>query len=328
MLVVVALTFGVLTMAASRSSAGPAGVTKELVAFEIITLVAGSVFCYLITRHVTGPVFRLRAAAGRIAQGHLDTRVDAALEHRRDALGDLGRDFNRMAERIEMLVDGQRRLLGDVSHELRSPLSRLIVALGLVKQRPQEASEHLERIALESRRLDALIGQLLTLSRINSGTYTGARAPVDLTNLVDEIASDGDFEARAHGRTVTVVHADACSLDGFEEILRSAIENVVRNAVRHTRQGTSVEIRLSEQPSAGGRKAVLRIRDHGPGVAESSLSEMFLPFRRVAPPTAGSAEGTGLGLAITDRAVTLHGGTVHAENAADGGLIVNIELPL
>jgi signal transduction histidine kinase len=258
-----------------------------------------------------------------MAQGNLDTRVGPSLGSRRDEIALLGRDFDHMAERIESLVDGHKRLLGDVSHELRSPLARLIVALGLAKQAPKEAAgEHLNRIAVEARRLDNLIGQLLTLSRIDSGSSTDAATTLDLVNLVHEVANDADFEARAQGRNVVVAAADPCNVTGSVELLRSAIENIVRNAVRFTRKATAVEITLRRT----GSKILLRVRDHGPGVPDAMLSEIFLPFRRVTAPETPS-DGAGLGLAIAQRAIGLHRGTVHATNAPDGGLIVEIELP-
>ncbi len=281
----------------------------------------GLVFCYLISRNLTKPLSKLGEAAANIAEGRLDTRVDPSLKNRRDEIADLARNFDRMAERIEVLITGQRNLLGDVSHELRSPLSRLMVALSLVKQGPpEEAAENLERIGLEARRLDTLIGQLLALTRIDSGVDRGFPTPFDLTNLVQEVASDGDFEARARNRSVVVQPAEACTMTGFEELLRSAVENVVRNAIRHTREGTAVEITLH----IGGARALLRVRDYGSGVPESMLSEIFLPFRRVAN---GNSEGAGLGLAIAERAVAIHQGTIRARNAPNG-LIVEIDLPL
>jgi two-component system sensor histidine kinase CpxA len=293
-----------------------------------IMLIAVTLFCYLITRHITTPLIQLGAAAGSIADGHLDTRVSPALKGRQDELADLGRDFDRMAERIESLVAGQRRLLGEASHELRSPLSRLMLALSLAKQGPaEEAPEHLERIALETRRLDKLIGQLLTLSRIDSGVPAGVRTSFDLTNLVQEVANDGNFEAQALARRVEVTAAEACTITGVEELLRSAVENVVRNAVRHTREGTSVEVSLQRRDGSSGPLAVLRVRDRGTGVPEAMLTEIFLPFRRVSTADEASPAGAGLGLAITARAVSAHAGKVRAMNAADGGLIVEIELP-
>lgn len=284
--------------------------------------VAGAIFCYFVSRYLTGPLEKLSRAAASIAEGRLETRVDPSLRTRRDEISGLARDFDHMAERIEALITGQRRLLGDVSHELRSPLSRLMVALSLVREGPaSEAQENLDRIALEARRLDTLIGQLLTLTRIDSGVDRGSRARFDLTNLVQEVASDGDFEARALHRSVVLKHADPCAVDGYEELFRSAVENVVRNAVRHTGAGTPVEISLEVTEA----RALLRVRDHGPGVRESMLAEIFQPFRREAN---GTSAGAGLGLAIAERAVSLHGGTIRATNAADRGLIVEVAVPL
>jgi two-component system sensor histidine kinase CpxA len=283
--------------------------------------VAGGIFCYFISRYLTKPLNKLSEAAANIAEGRLDTRVDPSLRNRRDEIADLARNFDQMAERIEALVTGQRRLLGDVSHELRSPLSRLIVALSLVKQGPaEEAAENLDRIALEARRLDTLIGQLLALTRIDSGVDRGSPASFDLTNLVQEVANDGDFEARARNRSVLIKQAGACTVNGFEELLRSAVENVVRNAIRYTVEGTAVEISLQ----IGDSRALLRVRDYGPGVSKSMLSEIFLPFRRIA----NDNSGAGLGLAIAERAVNVHRGTIRAMNAPEGGLVVTIDLPL
>ena len=283
---------------------------------------AGGIFCYLVSRHLTGPLNKLGDAAAKIAEGHLDTRVDPSLIKRRDEIADLARNFDRMAERIEALVSRQRGLLGDVSHELRSPLSRLIVALSLVKQGPaEEVAENLDRIGLEARRLDRLIGQLLSLTRIDSGVDRGTPARFDLTAVVQEVANDGDFEARARQRSVVIKQADTCTINGFEELLRGAIENVVRNAIRHTAEGTAVEISLQKIDT----RAVLRVLDHGPGVPENMLSEIFLPFRRLPD---GNTEGAGLGLAIAERAITVHQGTIRARNAPGSGLMVEIELPL
>jgi signal transduction histidine kinase len=280
---------------------------------------AGGVFCYWISRYLKAPLQKLSEAAAGIAEGRLDTRVDPSLVRRRDEIADLARNFDRMAERIESLVGAQRRLLGDVSHELRSPLSRLIVALGLVRRGPpEETAENLDRIALEARRLDTLIGQLLALTRIGSGVDRGSPVPFDFTNLVQEVASDAAFEARARNRSVMVREAAECTVAGFEEPMRSAVENVVRNAVRHTAEGSAVEISLRCADS----RAVLTVRDHGPGVPESLLSKMFEPFQRAA-----DSDGAGLGLAIAQSAVAVHRGSIRASNAAAGGLIVEIELP-
>jgi two-component system, OmpR family, sensor kinase len=298
----------------------------------LLFTVAGGIFCWLVIRNLTKPLNQLGEAAAGIAEGRIETRVDPSLKKRRDEIADLACNFDRMAGRIEALITGQRRLLGDVSHELRSPLSRLIVALGLVKlsfvKQPgmeqdcaAEVAENLERIGLEARRLDKLIGQLLALSRIDSGVDRDAAAPLDLANLVQEVANDADFEARACNRSVVIEHADPCMVNGFEELLRSALENIARNAIRHTTEGTAVEISLQIHNS----QVSLRVRDYGPGVPEAMLADIFLPFRRIAN---GNSEGAGLGLAIAERAVHVHRGTIRAMNAPAGGLVVEIDLPV
>src|SRR5204863_136254 len=167
-----------------------------------------------------------------------------------------------------------------------------------------------------------MIGQLLTLTRIESGAEM-QRERFDFTNLVQEVAADGDFEARAHGREVKVTRADACTISGASEMLRSAIENVVRNAVRYTAEATAVEISLERSEG----NAILKIRDHGPGVPKIMLAGIFLPFQRV-PGTGNNSDGAGLGLAIADRVVQMHGGRIRALNADGGGLIVEIVLPV
>jgi two-component system sensor histidine kinase CpxA len=289
----------------------------------------GAVLCFLLTRHITKPIVRLRAAAAGIAAGRFKTRVDPRVRRRHDEMGTLGRDFDRMAEQIEVLVTAQRDLLGDVSHELRSPLSRLTVALGLLHQAsPEEAPEYLSRIGLEADRLDKLIGQLLTLTRIESGVESTQRETFDLTNLVQEVAADGDFEARAYDRTVKVVHADVCTMSGVPEMLRSAIENVVRNAIRHTPEQRSVDITIERRNAAPAPKAVVRVRDYGPGVPPGMLAEIFIPFRRGLAQPESEAQGAGLGLAIAERVVRMHDGAIRAENASSGGLIVVMDLPL
>jgi two-component system sensor histidine kinase CpxA len=290
----------------------------------IMSIGIAGLICFLLTRHITLPLFELRRGAETIAAGNLTARVTNDLRNRRDEIGELGRDFDRMAERLEALVGGHKRLLGDVSHELRSPLSRLLVALGLARRaKAEEMPELLDRIALEARRLDSLIGQLLTLSRIESGSHATAASSIDLTALVHEVVADADFEARAQSRRVGVISFDECTVIGFEELLRSAVENVVRNGVRFTPEGTAVDVSIRRERD----RAVIRVRDHGRGVPESMLSEIFQPFRRVQTTNVSQNEGSGLGLAIAERAVAANRGKIGAINAADGGLIVEIGLP-
>jgi len=289
----------------------------------------GALLCFLLTRHITKPISRLSDVATSLASGRLDTRVDSSVRNRYDEIGALGRNFDRMAEQIETLVNAQRDLLGDVSHELRSPLARLTVALGLLQHASSaEVNEYASRISIEAERLDKMIGQLLTLTRIDSGMEFTRRETFELTDLVHEVAADGDFEARAREREVKIVQADSCTMSGFPEMLRSAIENVVRNAIRYAPHGTAVEISLQRSSSGNKENAVLKIRDRGPGVPPRNLTDIFKPFHRVSTDGNANAQGAGLGLAIAERVVRRHDGTIHAYNAPDGGLVVEIVLPM
>jgi two-component system sensor histidine kinase CpxA len=272
----------------------------------------------------------MRTTTNELAEGNLGARVATKLTKRRDEIGDLGRDFNGMAERLESMVKAQQRLLGDISHELRSPLARLGVALGLARQRSgPEATASLDRIERESDNLNEMISQLLTLTRLESGTDGRKRSEVDLSALVHEVAEDADFEAHSLNRSVQVVVSDSCSINGVEELLRSAVENVVRNAVRFTAEGTAVEIALKRQNGSGDNFAVISVRDRGNGVPEEALEKIFRPFYRTEDARdRQSGGGTGLGLAITERAVRMHGGSVQATNAPGGGLSVEMKLLL
>jgi len=296
----------------------------------LVVLLVGGIFCFWLARYLTKPFVNLRATTNQLAEGNLGARVEAKLTKRRDEVGQLGRDFNGMAERLETMVRAQQRLLGDISHELRSPLARLGVALGLARQRSgPEAAGSLDRIERESDNLNEMIRQLLTLTRLESGTDTRKRTNVDLAALVHDVAEDADFEARSLNRSVQVVASDKCSINGVEELLRSAVENVVRNAVRFTPEGTAVEVALTRQNGAADNFAVISVRDRGNGVPDESLEKIFRPFYRTEDARdRQSGGGTGLGLAITERAVRMHGGTVEATNAPGGGLSVKMKLLL
>jgi two-component system sensor histidine kinase CpxA len=295
----------------------------------VVILSIGAIFCLWLARHITGPIGKLRLAAREIANRHLDARVDKSVTERRDELAELGRDFDRMAERIDDLVTAQRRLLADVSHELRSPLTRLNLALGLARQRANpEVFEHLNRIERETDRLNKLIGQLLSLARIESGVDLQQRKVFDLGLLVQEVASDGDYEARGRNCSVKFDQSFECSVEGAPEMVRGAVENVVRNAVRHTAEGTTVDVAIECRPNGHGAQAVIQVRDHGTGVPEKELADLFVPFYRVVDGIRKDPDGAGLGLAIAERAFRLHGGNVTAANAAGGGLVVTLELPI
>ena len=295
----------------------------------VLVVLVGGILCWLLTRNITRPVARLSEVAGKIADGQLGARSDNFILWRRDEIGRLARSFDRMANRIESLVEGQRRLLGDVSHELRSPLTRLSLALGLLRQcSPEDRAEYLDRIEFETQNLDKLIGQLLVLARIDSNAESSQKEKIELANLLHEVAADGNFEAQARQCTVSVASEDNCTTTGVTEQLRRALENVVRNAIRYTRPSTDVEISMRREGTNSSSRAVIQVRDHGLGVPTVHLAKIFLPFYRV--PVADGAEtgGAGLGLAITERIVRMHGGKVRASNVQGGGLLVELELPL
>ncbi|MBN1343254.1 MAG: HAMP domain-containing protein [Phycisphaerae bacterium] len=295
------------------------------------TFLAMGVVCYWLVRYIASPVRKLRTATRQLADGDLSVRVGKVVGRRRDEIGDLARDFDYMAERVESLLAAQRTLLRDISHELRSPLARLSVALELARKRSgPEAVGALERIERESGRLNDLIGQLLALTRLETGAEGLQAVPVDLAEVLDDAVENADFEARNRGRRVRVLQSEHCSVLGQWDLLHSAIENVLRNAVLYTAKDTEVEVTLACEGgvSEGDRQALIRVRDHGEGIPEDALAEVFRPFHRVGEARDRQTGGTGLGLAITQRAVNVHGGTVKATNAPDGGLIVEIRLPL
>jgi len=294
----------------------------------VAVLAVAGVVCFIMARHIARPIDRLRSAARNIANQQLQTRVDGSVLQRKDELADLGRDFDRMAERIEQLVTAQRHLLADVSHALRSPLARLNVALGLARQRNgPPTSEHLDRIETEAERLNKLIGQLLTMARVDSGVDLERPTMFDLGSVVEEVSCDAEYEARNRQCAVEFSQQGTCVVEGAREMLRGAVENVVRNAVRHTAERTRVEVSLNRRQAVGGARAIIRVRDHGPGVPEEAVDTLFVPFNKVLTDGLSNPERTGLGLAITRRTFEVHGGSASAANSPDGGFVVTLELP-
>lgn len=290
----------------------------------VIAALASGLVCFLLARYLTAPLERLRRATDAYANGDLALRVAPALGSRRDEIADLAHSFDRMAQRLQELMDAQRQLLRDVSHELRSPLARLAVALGLARQRTGDATE-LDRIEHEAERLNELIGQLLSLARLESGIAATTRAPVDLAPLLAEVVNDADFEARAANRRVELAAGGPAVILGDARLLHSAFENIVRNAVRYTADGSAVEVALAPDPGRAGWRVT--IRDHGPGAPEAMLARLFEPFVRVDEARDRERGGYGLGLAIAERAIRAHGGAVWASNTAGGGLCVEVRLP-
>lgn len=280
----------------------------------------------------TRPIVQLRKAARELANGKLSARVVWAPAQSRifeaDEISALVRDFNHMAERLESLVDAQKLLLRDVSHELRSPLARLSVALELAREDADPATAtHLERIERETIMLNQLIGQLLTLSSMEALEKVENLAPLALDRLVERMIPDAEFEAKQRQCTVSFHAEESCMILGNEELLYRAIENVVRNAIRYTDSETHVEIVLKVTMTHGARRAVLEVSDRGPGIPENQLAAIFRPFYRVDYARSPKTGGFGVGLAIAERAVRLHKGELSAVNREGGGVTFCITLP-
>jgi two-component system sensor histidine kinase CpxA len=305
---------------------GPNGVPGLGILIAVLT---SGLVCYLLAHFLTSPVIRLRRATQKLAAGDLSARVGASSSQTGDEFSQLMRDFDLMAEQIQKLVNAQSRLMKDISHELRSPLARLSVALELARQRTSaEGQSILDRISLESNRMNELIGSLTTIARLEGGARSIRKQPVQLEDLVQEIARDAAFEAQARNTQVECEILDELPVAGEPALLRSAIENVVRNATRYTHEGTAVQIRAEKRKTGNLEEAYIQVSDSGPGVSEGELKKIFEPFYRIDDARERSTGGVGLGLAITDQAIRLHGGSVRASNLPEGGLLVEMRIPL
>lgn len=297
-----------------------------------VAIAVGGLTTFVLVLVFTRPVVRLRKAARELARGNLHARVEEPSTGARTFEGDefqgLLHDFNHMAERLESLVDAQKLLLRDVSHELRSPLARLSVALELSREDADATmGTHLDRIQREAERLNLLIGQLLTLSSMEALESAGNFERVALKPLLEEMIPDAEYEAQQRDASV-VLHAECdCVIEGRRELLYRALENVVRNAIRYTEPGTEVEIRLYDARENGARIAILEVNDRGPGIPESEMHAIFRPFYRVDRARSTHTGGFGVGLAIADRAVKLHHGTVKAANRSGSGLSIQMRFP-
>ena len=280
-----------------------------------------ALFAFLCSLYLTRPLAWLREAMGQVAQGRFDVRVKPRLGKRRDEIVELAEDCDRMAGQLEALVQAQQNLLHDISHELRSPLARMHVAIGLMRQQP-DRHDMLERVERESRRMDDLIEQLLTLARAQSRQGDVDFVTFDVVELLAQIVEDARFEAGMKCCEVAFHGEGRFVTRGHEELLYRAFENIIRNAVRYTAAGTEVLVKAALAPD--GQCLQVSVSDHGPGVEPKRLQRIFEPFDRG---TDSNGDGFGLGLAIAQRAVALHGGSITALAAASGGLRVHIQLP-
>ena len=293
------------------------------------TLKLGTIFsaviCLLIAHSLTKPIERLRDATHELARGNLDIRAGDNLGKRHDEIGDLVRDFDTMAGELRNQIQSERSLLSGVSHELRSPIARIRLALTLARSADDdERVEMLDRIEQDTIQLDAMLERILAVARLESGQQKPKVEPLALNDVLDDVLDDANFEAAATGATITYEGKADVKVNGDAALLRSAIENVVRNAIFYSGQEGKIEVRLNKS----GDAAVVTVRDNGPGVPENALPLLFKPFYRVDDARGTTTGGMGLGLAIVRNAVALHGGTVSAKNVVPHGLEVELRLPL
>lgn len=289
----------------------------------MVGLVGSLIFAAVLARYLAKPVTLLRSGFDSVAKGRLDVHLGTDLEKGFKELAPLGHDFDRMAKQIKDLMEGQKRLLHDVSHEMRSPLARLSVAVDLVRQQPEKLETWLQRMEREAGRMDHLVGELLAIARIDSGEHKTIEV-FGLRQFLEPLVSDARFEAAAMGRMVTLEMQGECMVQGQQELLVSAVENVVRNAMRYTKEGSSVKVVVL--PDNAARHVCISIRDQGPGLPEQELHDIFAPFYRSR--NSPESQGYGLGLAIAKRVIAVHQGKIAARNLHEGGLAVDIELPM
>ena len=290
----------------------------------IVGALGGLLFSGLLAWYLLHPINRLRQGFERLARGDLEVRIAPSIGRRRDEIADLARDFDLMAQRLEQLVGLRDRLLHDVSHELRSPLARLQLAIGLARQSPARTGHSLDRIEEEARRLDAMVDELLTLARAENGIPMGEDY-FDLPLVVASVVEDARFEAQEKNVAIQLygylpAEDQRPPLRGHAEMIRRAFDNVVRNALRYSSQMDVVCIELHSDAGGGYTVDVL---DEGPGVSRDDLPGIFDPFVS----GQGEGDGAGLGLAIAQRAIAAHGGKITARNRPDRGLAVTITLP-
>jgi two-component system sensor histidine kinase CpxA len=292
-------------------------------------LLASGLICFMFARYLTAPIKKLQAAVRRFSQGDLAVRVGPEMGKRKDEIANLAKDFDAMAAQIEKLMNAHERLLRDIAHELRSPLTRLNVALEISRRHAgPELDRFIDRIGQEADKLSQLITQLLTLSRLENAEPALQARTVALEEIIGRIAQDAGFEGQTRQCTVAFTVEQKCTLLADGNLIRSAVENVVRNALRFAPVGSQVEIVQRVLVEDHERWVQIVVKDGGPGVAETALPNLFRPFFRADHPKDRASGGAGLGLAIAHRAVAMHQGRISARNRPEGGLIVEIRLPL
>ncbi len=287
--------------------------------------IVSAFLCLLIAHYLSKPIERLRKATNELARGNLDIRVSRYIGNRRDEIAELVRDFDSMADELRKLIQSERNLLSGVSHELRSPIARIRLALTLARGADaRERREMLDRIEQDTIQLDSMLEKILTVARLEGGQHKPKFEDVSLRDIVENVLHDARFEATAVDVDIRFDDGAEVNLSGDPDLLRSAVENIVRNAIFYSGAGGQIDVALRRDNGT----ALLSVRDNGPGVPEESLPLLFKPFYRVDNSRGVSTGGMGLGLAIVRNAVLVHGGTITAHNVAPHGLQIDISLPV
>jgi len=302
------------------------GITHGFLGWRLLLLLAiTAVVCYLLAHSLTSPISRLRHATRQFAAGDLSVRIGSQVRGKNE-LSELAHDFDEMAGKIEALIETQKNLLRDISHELRSPLTRLGIALELARLQdsPELKNKSLARIELEAERMNTMIGQLLNLTRLENGASNEPFQEFDLQGLLADLVADANYEAKTRQCTVVYNAPEVVVYFGSQSLLAQALENVIRNAVKYTADNSTVTVDLTRSTE----HLSIQIADQGPGVPDEALLKLFEPFYRVAAARDRQSGGSGIGLAIAEQAVKLHSGTISAANIPTGGLLIEVNLPI
>lgn len=307
----------------------PPSINERVPGDILWTLKLGTIFsaivCLLIAHYLTKPIERLRDATHELARGNLDIRAGENLGTRKDEIADLVRDFDIMAGELRNQIQSERNLLSGVSHELRSPIARMRLALTIARYATEpERNEMLNRIEQDAVQLDSMLERILTVARLESGQLQPQFALIDLNDVIDDVLHDANFEAVATGATITYHGSGEIKVTGDAGLLHSAVENLVRNAMFYSGRKGEITVTLAKVND----NAVITVRDNGPGVPEAALPLLFKPFYRVDDSRGTTTGGMGLGLAIVRNAVAIHGGSTVARNVSPHGLEVELQLPV
>lgn len=291
----------------------------------LFAIFISGVLCYFLSHYLTKPIADLRKAAHQISYGQLETRLSNKLLNRKDEIGCLSQEFNNMAEHIDLLISAKERLLQDISHELRSPLARLQIAVALCQSKTNnDGQEDIERMELEITRLDQLIGKILSLAKLQDPHKKLELKKVDLIEMVNTLIHDANYEYKQKNINIIFNHSKECIVNVDELLIHSALENILRNALRYTPENSKISISLTNKNNI----ITYEVSDQGEGVPKQDLESIFKPFYRVDSARPTTTGGYGIGLALTKKAIELHKGTIVANNLKPQGLSIKFMLPL